>query len=184
MKLTKNSFNSKLYRWFYCTNELPISLCPYFWKLLMAWVLLIPVVVITLPVTLGEIRSLKQSNYEKYNLSMRFGMSFLIYLIIFLVFVLLTPLSLFFTTVEYNSVLGSFVVGGVMGWVLIICCSIGWVYGKVRDHIRNKKRNAQWDNDGKRIIRGKRPNIIIEFIKAKYNRYCPKIEWIESDKTK
>ena len=65
MKLTKNSFNSKLYRWFYCTNQLPINLCPYFWKLLMAWVLLIPVVVITLPVTLGEIRSLKQSNYEK-----------------------------------------------------------------------------------------------------------------------
>ncbi len=31
MNLNINSKTAKLYRWFYATNEMPQSLCPYFW---------------------------------------------------------------------------------------------------------------------------------------------------------
>ena len=55
MKLNSNSISSKLYRWFYGTKELPNNLCPYFWKLVLAWLVLIPYSLVCLPVILTEI---------------------------------------------------------------------------------------------------------------------------------
>ena len=40
----------------------------------------------------------------------------------------------------------------------------------------NYDENGNWIPYEDRLT-GKRPNIILEFIKAKYNKYCPKIDW-------
>jgi hypothetical protein len=51
-----------------------------------------------------------------------------------------------------------------------------------------KRLEFIWDADGNYVKNPnyepyeKKPNIIIEFIKAKYNRYCPKIEWNAEEK--
>ena len=49
MELNLNSLTAKLYRWFYKQNEMPSSLCPYFWKMILACILYIPLFLFDLP---------------------------------------------------------------------------------------------------------------------------------------
>jgi len=51
MKLYKNSFSAKLYQYFYSVNDwqMPKSLCPYFWKLVIAYLLFIPLEILAMP---------------------------------------------------------------------------------------------------------------------------------------
>jgi hypothetical protein len=47
-----------------------------------------------------------------------------------------------------------------------------------RDRRYQKRLEERWDENGNYVPRKEdKPNIIIEFVKAKYNRYCPKITW-------
>jgi hypothetical protein len=48
--------------------------------------------------------------------------------------------------------------------------------GKLYDE--RGRRYYGYDSEGHRIYyKEKKPNILAEFIKAKYNKYCPKIDW-------
>jgi hypothetical protein len=52
MKLKSSSLSASLYRYFYNTEDMPNSLCTYFWKLVIAYLLTIPLEIIAIPCTL------------------------------------------------------------------------------------------------------------------------------------
>jgi predicted membrane protein len=52
------------------------------------------------------------------------------------------------------------------------------------DKKRDNRRKTIWSSSEQDYIlnpdyRGDTPNLLIEFIKAKYNKYCPKIDWLD-----
>ena len=69
--------------------------------------------------------------------------------------------------------------------VVAITVFIGFLMVKLINKIKDKKRYKRMgytlDEDGNWVKSGvvveNRTNIITEFIKAKYNKYCPKIDW-------
>lgn len=177
MKLNSNSISSKLYRWFYGTKTLPNNLCPYFWKLVFAWFIVIPYSLFCLPVILME---LFDKTYEVTDNSTgkRIGYSLLTYFLLFLAGCMLSSVGFFFVLPEKDSFYGFM---GTLGFCL-------WVTGVVLGIIEgvkaltewNYRRKIKYDEDDYRIWEEpteKQPSIIIEFVKAKYNKYCPKIDW-------
>jgi hypothetical protein len=182
MKLEK-SFNSKLYRWFYCTNELPMSLCPYFWKLAIAWLFLIPVGLISLPtIIVHQFQELRKGIYNGDKFGERLFVGTAIWCGLYLLFCVLTPIGLFFTTYPKESFL--FISCGV-GFVVYFLGLVFLIYilvDAIKSYKEDKRLRRKYDDEGNRIIVEKKPNIIVEFIKAKYNNYCPKIEWVDENK--
>jgi len=75
---------------------------------------------------------------------------------------------------------GAILVGSVVGIIHL--------FEKRKERKRNLNLKYIWDENGDYIENPnyapyeKKPNIIIEFIKAKYNRYCPKIDWENNGK--
>lgn len=179
MKLEK-SFNSKLYRWFYCTNELPKGFCPYFWKLAIAWLFLIPVGLIGLPMIINYYKDLRKSNYSEIRFSERLGNSLGVYCGIYLVFCLVLPFTLFFTTYEKDTFLWSSTFIGFIVLIGFIIVGIAYLIEQIKENRQRTKYSN--DEEGRLIIIEKKPNLIIEFIKAKYNKHCPKIEWVDKEK--
>lgn len=179
MKLSKNSISSKLYRWFYCANELPVSLCPYFWQLVIAWVFLIPVAVIRLPLLL--IADNNDDDDSSISIWQKIIGGLIVWFILFLIFCLLSPIALLFASFG-EGFMSTSITWGILLWLIGIIVGIVLGIMKIKDNISDKRRaNRQRDESGRIIIPEKRPSIVTEFVKAKYNKYCPKIEWIDSD---
>lgn len=182
MKLNK-SFNSKLYRWFYCTNELPVSFCEYFKKLAIAWLLFLPVGLIGLPsILIHDFQSLRNGRYDSTEFGQRIGVGLITYILFYCVFTLFLPFTLFFTSYGKDSAMLMSCVLGFAIWFIIIVSLIIQGIKAIKKYRYNKKREKQYDDEGKRIIVEKKPNIIVEFIKATKEKYCPKIEWVDIKK--
>ena len=62
MKLKENSFSANFYKWVYETKQLPKNLCPYFWKLLLGWVICIT---FSVPIFISLIPMLIVSLFDK-----------------------------------------------------------------------------------------------------------------------
>ena len=181
MQLNKNSISAKLYRWFYNQNVMPNNLCPYFWKLVFMWISILPFIVITLP---GQILS----KFEKKTFGESMGYTFAFYAVSFALTVLASlPIS-FFTTFADGGFWDTMRNGSIVFWLFLIVVAL--YHGIKRLFIRIKeggklydergRRYYGYDSEGYRIYyKEKKPNILAEFIKAKYNKYCPKIEWNE-----
>lgn len=174
MQLEHNSFSAKLYRWYYGTKSMPKNLCPYFWKLVIAYIVALPLLVVTLPY---EIIYFKTRDNDE-TITNRICVSFIICLFFWAVFCLLSVFSLIF---DYEPVHESpmyySILTGVLGWLIIIPITS---YHGIKYLIQKAKEPKRiYDEEGNYVIQGKRtkPNIVVEFVKAKYNKYCPKIEW-------
>ena len=180
MKLKFNSLTARLYRWFYMESGMPENLCPYFWKLVLMWLLMVPTVILTLPVI--------TTKQKPDGAIARLILGFALWVFFGIVIVALAPITIFFWGfLGQKSVIGNLQAFGIFLWVVILMVSI--IFGVVhllktikdrRNHIR---REWVWDHNGDYV---KNPDyipyepqasIIIEFIKAKYKKYCPKIEW-------
>lgn len=181
MKLDQNSFSAKLYRWFFMTAEMPSNLCPYFWKLVLAFVLAIPVLLATL---FYQILYFRKSFPEPADSPLeRFFIGLFLWGMLFLAFCSLSPLVLIWFTPEEKSLLWNVIGSGFAVWASGAVIGI-WVLIK---HLKEKKddrkyRKNSYDKNGNWIpyedrIKEKRSNILVEFFKAKYNKYCPKIDW-------
>lgn len=166
MKLDKNSISAKLFRWFYSAKELPTNLCPYFWKLVVAYMLAIPLFVICLPTTILNI----DSSYE--SVGERIGMGLLYWVIIFMLISALSPISLFWVSPKVGTFLWFLIACGFMVWAALLGVGIVYLPTEIRDRLKERKWEKR--NEPKKE---KRPNIIIEMIKATYHKYCPKIDW-------
>lgn len=157
MKLKTNSWHAKLHNFVY-TNDLPQNLCPYFWKVLLAIALFIPCVIIQLPgLIIGLFSKEKLDSGDRYAYG---GVTWFLILVLIL-----------FSSATFNLVkmlIGAYsykwdvAVAGIFIWGLIILISsiLGIRY------LLNKRSEKE-----------KEPSIIIEFFKAKKNKYCPKIDW-------
>jgi len=161
MKLNQNSLSAKLYRWFYKTDTMPTNLCLYFWKLVTAVILSPLFAIYTLPY---EIINYKRSRRDTYGdmLEILLGSWCLIAVIICMI----SSLGLFFYTPDKNALLLTIMVIGSCFWGCLILVGIGWGINETVKYLKSKKSNTE-----------KTDNIIVEMVKAKYHKYCPKIDW-------
>lgn len=183
MKLNSNSISVKLYKWFYATNVLPTNLCPYFWKLVFAWLIVIPYSLFCLPVILME---LFDKTYEVTDNSTgkRIGYSSLTYFLLFLVGCMLSSIGFFFVLPGKDSFYGFMGTLGFCLWGTGIV--IGIVEGVKALKEWNRTRKIKYDVNGYRIWnqpREEKTYLVVEFVKAKYNKYCPKIEWNDGNES-
>jgi hypothetical protein len=180
MKLNHNSLSARLYRWFYITDQMPQTLCPYFWKLVIMWIFIAPVGILSLPLTI-----IKQ---EADEWPVRIFGGAILWGMLFLAFLMLFPLTYFiWGWLSPKTTFGAWQGTGILMWGLAVVFSIVWgileLNRRRREKIRHTQREWIWDENGEYtrnpdyVPYEEKPNIIVEFIKAKYNRYCPKIDW-------
>lgn len=173
MKLNINSTSAQLYRWFYVTTQMPQSLCPYFWKLVLMWVFILPYTILSLPVILMDLK-----DPEPRTTGERAGTGFFTWFIIGMLICMLSWIGAFFAEPVKDSVWYHMLIAGALCWVAVI------VFGGIEFFKWAKRkweyRHVKYDKNGYRIWeepKEKQPSIIAEFVKAKYNKYCPKIDW-------
>jgi hypothetical protein len=90
MKLNSNSLSARLYKSFYSTKTLPNNSCPYFRKLVLAWLLAIPCIFLTLP---PRIMSMVDKDMDDKN---NIGIGIAIWSVLFIIYCMFSVISLFF----------------------------------------------------------------------------------------
>ena len=180
MKLNRNSISARLYRWFYMTKEMPQTLCPYFWKLVIMWIFILPVSIISAPMVIT-----KQDPDEWF---VRILGGACLWFLAFIVFLAIFPVTyLLWGWFNPNTTFRAWQGVGILIWMITLVVSIVFTilhfYKNRRDNRRHKQSEWIWDENGDHVLNPdyvpyeERSNIFIEFIKAKYNKYCPKIDW-------
>lgn len=177
MELNRNSISARVYRNFYDTSNMPESLCPYFWKLVAAW----PVTILFLPLLLPFwiINKIDKSDTAGIPVIGKAFIGLIFYTLSYFLFCIGVTITSFWITYSEKSdwyhryVLGWFAIG-VIAILLITYGIVEW-----RKQIRIKKIERRYDAEGNyaHSEEEEKPNIIVEFVKAKYNKYCPKIDW-------
>jgi|APGre2960657373_1045057.scaffolds.fasta_scaffold04756_7 hypothetical protein len=165
MKLNQNSLSAKLYRWFYKTDTMPTNLCPYFWRLVTAVILSPLLAIYTLPY---EIINDKRSRWDTYGDIL--GTSFTYWFFIAAIICMISTLSLFFYIPDEDSLFMVMIVFGFCVWTSLIIVGIIWSIHKTEKYLLNENHSKKSDTE-------KTDNIIVEMVKAKYHKYCPKIDW-------
>lgn len=158
MKLSKNSINARVYSFVY-GNSLPTNLCPYFWKSLLA-LLLLPLVSVfqLLYYPLSSITWVKENFGHDAREKRVAGL-----LVLFMSFILFM-VGVFISASVFTYYQGTFLYfifslgGGLLGAVAIIIIAITCA-GLVE--------------------KTKKTSLIKEYFKAKKGKYCPQIEWTE-----
>lgn len=158
MKLNKNSWLAKYVLWFTLRNNLPKDLCSYFWTSLST-VILAPLMLL---VWIPEIIISYVFSEEIYDWEDRGNKTFAFYFISGIVFTL--GVLIYKWPIITISI--------ILGLAILIFA----IVKMVRYFQDRKYDNLQHDERG-RVIR--KPNIIVEFVKAKKKKYCPIIEWEE-----
>lgn len=175
MKLDFNSPISKTYRWFYVTDQMPQNLCPYFWKLVLMWILIAPYTILSVPYMIFYKNDKASSIGEKP------GSGLIIWGFLAMVASMIFSISLFWIKFPKDSFLLNVQVTGVLLWMVLIFVVVYQVILWIREKYKESK--IKYDENGLRIWEYKEykeeksHSIIKEFLKAKYNKYCPKIDW-------
>lgn len=174
MKLNINSLSARLYRWFYANSKMPQSLCPYFWKLILMWVFILPYSILSLPVIIMERLDKSAGN----STGERAGVGFIIWFILFMLISMLSWAGLLFATPVKESLWSHILVTGALGWLASIIFGAIALFKWSKEKWENRK--IKYDEHGYRIWTKPEPkqdSILVSFIKASYNKYCPKIDW-------
>jgi hypothetical protein len=182
MRLNKNSVTSRLYKWFYGVREwegLPNNLCPYFWKVVLMYITIIPYVLFSIPVVVYDLFDKHYSNGDRKT-GERLGVSFGVYIGIVIVSALIMAIVGLFVTFEPKSFLEQLMVGGTIFWVFLIVIGIIEGIKYLREYTTSDK--SYYDNElNDWVVKKTKFNMTTEFIKAKYHKYCPKIDWVGND---
>lgn len=177
MEINYNSTSARLYREFYNAKRMPESLCPYFWKLVFAWpstILLSPLLI-----PFWIINKLDKSDTAGIPVIGKAFIGVILYGCLFLVFCIGVTISSIWITYYQKTFWFQWYIGGFIVMFGLLVAGIILLLRMLRDKRYQKRLDAAWDENGNYIHKEDRdkPNIIIEFVKAKYNRYCPKITW-------
>ena len=184
IKLKKRSWHSIMYKIFY-RSDVPQSLCPYFWKGIIAIVFFVPMVIWALPEIIVETIKHKRDDYdsEEYledQFSGEFGaMRFFVNLVAWAILACLGATFIwtypFFADGIVNGwLLGWPVIFGVIIWILIesdVIPAKEW-----RDNYRFNRRSRKMNDSTESTPVGK---VAKEWVKGIYKKYCPKITWID-----
>jgi hypothetical protein len=79
---------------------------------------------------------------------------------------MISSLGLFFYTPDKDSSLWIMMSIGLICWGTLILVGITWGIIKTKEYLQSKRSDTE-----------KTDNIIVEMVKAKYHKYCPKIDW-------
>lgn len=183
MKLNQNSVSVKLYKWFYGVSEyqgLPNNLCPFFWRVVLMYLTFIPYVWLSIPVVVYDLFDKQYRNGDR-SVGGRLGVSFGVYVALFIVTALITTIIGFFTHIEPKSFWEFLQLTGSVFWGGLIL--VGSIEGikYLREYIT--KDDSYFDEtQDKWVTKKAKVNMTTEFIKAKYNKYCPKIDWVGNER--
>ena len=172
MNLNYNSITAGLYRWFYAKNQMPQNLCPYFWKVVLMYFLIAPYTILTLPYIALKGKDKGGDAWEKPVTGL------FIYIALGLAAAMLFSISLFWYTFPKESFLLNMQILGCLLWIVAIC--IAGYHGIKWLRERHERSKIRYDENGYRIwepVKPKKPNLLVEWVKATYNEYCPRIEW-------
>jgi hypothetical protein len=169
MELNINSLSARVYREVYNTRHMPESLCPYFWKLVLAY----PLIVVLLPLLIPTWIMMKFQKDEPDTdvpIGAKALIGVLIYGFVFIVFAVGMFISSYWITYYQGTAMYSFYVGGsFISLILGVTGIVLWVIHLIDNRKYKRKFNNEYVEQ--------KPNLIVEFVKAKYNKYCPKITW-------
>jgi hypothetical protein len=175
MDLNYNSISARVYREVYHEKHMPESLCPYFWKLVFAY----PLIAVLLPLVIPSwiILKFQKDDSDSIPLGPKAVMGLLFYGFILGIFTVCVFISSCLVTYyEGTAMYGYYISGGFTTLILAVTCGyLGIKY--LYQQYRKKRREALYDKNGNYIPVEEKPNIIVEFVKAKYNKFCPKITW-------
>jgi len=173
MELKRDSFNTRLYKWFYCkrNGNLPDNLCPFFWQTVLMYLTIVPYSLYSVVIIVLEQFNQSDSN----SVWERLGYATLMNIFIFAGWAVLfvpyfgftwgwdTDSSGFWTALYITGGVCWFIGIVVGGWELLKFIVRSTVHGV--DHAIESTGGYE------------KTTMVKEFIKAKYNRYCPKINW-------
>jgi hypothetical protein len=182
MKLNKNSFTSKLYKWFYAVSEyqgLPNNLCPFFWRVVLMYLTIIPYTLISVPVVVYDLFDKRYENGDR-GTGERLGISVGVYIGGLILTALITAIVGFFTPIETKSFWEFCQILGCMVWAGLIVVGIIEGIKYLREYSTTDKSYYS-ETENKWVYEKTKVNLTTEFIKAKYNKYCPKIDWVGND---
>jgi hypothetical protein len=178
MELNRNSISARVYRNFYETSNMPESLCPYFWKLVAAWPVTILFLPLLLPFWIAENFNKDKSNRMPFPAQAFIGI--LMYGVLFCVFCIGVTISSIWITHYQGTHWYDWYLTGWVGIFVALVGSIVFLISKLKERRRQKRMGSRYDENGNYLPYGGEPeksNILVEFIRAKYNKYCPKIDW-------
>jgi len=164
MKRNVNSITARLYRDFYAfsgSDKMPKSLCPYFWRLMLMWVCIVPLALFSIVgfmFEIGECIYRKQlKDFPIYASKDRSLGSLAIYAFLLLVYCMGVSVVGVFHQLTYTSWFGTaHFVGNFINSILLIALVI-WFFGRTGGPFNEP--------------------IVSSYIKAKYKKICPKIDW-------
>ena len=176
MQLNKKSWYVIYYKWFYTTESLPYNLCPFFWKLVVA-LLLSPLDLLAIPCLLLLLRRIKKdrkvyTEYTAYSNSFDYQMDvngheykprhFIGFAVYFFLCAFYCSIAMWFTTSTFIFTTGVIFIGALTmaGFAILVTACVDYRKNRIVDYNADKKKY-----------------IITEFVKAKYNKYCPQITW-------
>jgi len=133
MKLKTSSLSAKLYRYFYETEKMPKSLCPYFWKLVVAYLLILPLEIIGLPYTIVMFLFKLNKNVCPFFKAVLTPLGILLLVALFF---LLSPITQFFLPIKADNVIA----GGILDVIIIIAVVCSLIDGDflVKDFVKAK----------------------------------------------
>jgi|LakMenEpi03Aug12_release.lakeMendotaPanAssembly.Ray.scaffolds.fasta_scaffold1349556_1 hypothetical protein len=173
MTLNQNSTSARLYKWLYGTQDLPNNLCPYFWKVVLAYLVIVPYILLALPYLI--VLAIYKESSKDDSFGKRIGIGFVLYFSIWCAASALCFIAMFFVTPTRHSLYEFMSLMGSLIWL------IGLVLGgnHLWDEYKERKRTSRirYNEYGYRIYEEPKSNLIVEFVKAKYGKYCPKINW-------
>lgn len=160
MKLPKRSWHFKLYSLHYGETPYPSNLCPYFWKVIWALIVFIPLQLISLP---GHIWNKIENGTTDWRDGFQENNSFIKGIGVYGIAMILCSIVNFWLCITgiWNIDYGVneiFAVLGALVQSILLIVLIVWIIKKTMN-------------------KSSKPNILTEFVKAKYNKYCPKIDW-------
>lgn len=160
MKLSKNSWHARINTYVFGSFYIDgvDCLCPYFWKTIVALLVSPLVFAINRVEDLGiEVPSMST------DMQNRVGR-----IVMWVAFGAIIIGSFIFAILDWEKfIIGVIIIGVVTGSVT------GFMYGGI--WIKNKWEDWRYDHPKEK--RERRPNLMVEFIRAKKNKHCPLITW-------
>jgi hypothetical protein len=177
MILKQNSVSAKVYRNFYETSHMPQSICPYFWKLVFAW----PITILLFPLLIPFwIVDKINGDSGRVPFPAQVFIGILIYGAAFCIFCLGVTISSIWITHYQGTNWYGWYIGGILVMYSLLVVGVILLIREIKLKLRIRRIERRYDAEGNYINAEEseiKPNIIVEFIKAKYNKYCPKIDW-------
>lgn len=170
MNLNKNSLHYRLYRACF-GDDAPSNLCPYFWKWVISVLTFLILGVYFLPLYI--LFKIKEKEWGGWDGCWRKSTFLKSLLLNFGILAAIGMVTIWFNPTIFTkdfkcSFLDAF---GMTGYCIVGVGILSFLLYLLDVGLRKIKRSSPGGE--------KKPNIVKEYIKSSYKKYCPKIDWTE-----